>query len=121
MYFSRINPQAGDLKRTVLTVFDAHDAFPIFTLQLLRSGGTPNGEGVPPSLPPQPPISGNTVGTATEDWTIVSGGGDGAVAHWSVVGLASPSEVAVGAEESGVELHKIGNYEVRFLRLFRCR
>ncbi len=112
-HFSRINPLAGDLKRTVLTVFDAHDAFPIFTLRLLRSGGTPNGEGMPPSLPPQPQVLRNTGGNATEDWTIVSGGGDGAVAHWSVVGLASPNEVAAGAEEAGVELHKIGDYEVR--------
>lgn len=108
-----MNPVAGDLKRTVLTVFDAHDAFPIFTLRLLRSGGNSDGEGVPPSLPPQPTAPDSTGGSATEDWTIVSGGGDGTVAHWSVVGLASPSEVAGGTEEAGVELHKIGNYEVR--------
>jgi len=67
---------------------------------------------VPPSLPPQLPTPGNTGGNATEDWTIVSGGGDGAIAHWSVVGLASPSEVARGVEDAGVELHKIGGYEV---------
>lgn len=53
-------------------------------------------------------------GDATEDWTIVSGGGDGAVAHWTVVGLASAREVAGGVEEAGVELHKIGGYEVWF-------
>eukprot|EP00752_Nemacystus_decipiens_P008616 g7695.t1 len=54
----------------------------------------------------------STRGDATEDWTIVSGGGDGAVAHWSVVGLASERELADGVEEAGVELHKIGDYEV---------
>lgn len=138
---SRINPLAGDLKRTVLTVFDAHDAFPILTLRLLRSRGAPNHEGTPPSSPPplplptgggagQAPVPGKISATArtnshftggaaskgggdaTEDWTIVSGGGDGAVAHWSVVGLASAREVADGTEEAGVELHKIGEYEV---------
>lgn len=126
---SRINPLAGDLKRTVLTVFDAHDAFSILTLRLLRSGGAPNHEATPPSSSPPPTAPAEAVttarrnghfpggasrgGDATEDWTIVSGGGDGAVAHWSVVGLASPHQVADGAEEAGVELHKIGDYEVR--------
>lgn len=59
-------------------------------------------------------------GDATEDWTIISGGGDGAVAHWSVVGLASAREVADGVEEAGVELHKIGDYEVREWLLNKC-
>lgn len=121
----------------MLTVFDAHDAFPILTLRLLRSGGAPNHEGIPSSSsPPPPPLPttgewgglqasvpgdvGATAaggasrgGDAAEDWTIVSGGADGAVAHWSVVGLASAREVADGVEEAGVELHKIGDYEVR--------
>lgn len=134
---SRINPRAGDLKQTVLTVFDAHDAFPILTLRLLRAGGATNHEGTPPSSSPPTPapvgleasVPGEVCATAwrngqfsggfscggdaTEDWTIVSGGGDGAVAHWSVVGLATAREVAEGVEEAGVELRKTGDYEVR--------
>lgn len=119
---------AGDLKRTALTVFDAHDAFPIFTLRLLRSGAAVDHEGATPSSSPQETLNlssgrDSRGGDATEDWTIVSGGGDGAVAHWSVVGLASTREIANGADEAGVELHKTGDYEVRlywFARGLMC-
>eukprot|EP00903_Cladosiphon_okamuranus_P010537 g9967.t1 len=135
IFLWRINPLAGDIKRTVLTVFDAHDAFPVLTLRLFRSGEAPNHEVTRSySSPPRPapvellaPVPGEVGATptikghfaggssrggdATEDWTIVSGGGDGAVAHWSVVGLASSREVADGTEEAGVELQKIGDYE----------
>lgn len=135
---------AGDLQRTVLAVFDAHNAFPILTLRLLRSGGASKNEVSSPSSSSVPTpgcgiersargkggaaADGSACGSGvtrgcdaargddvTEDWTIVSGGGDGGVAHWTVVGLASASEVADGVAEAGVELQKIGGYEVCFL------
>lgn len=127
-------------------MFDAHNAFPILTLRLLRSGGgASKDDGASPSFSSVPPpgcgfdlstpgkdggavaADGSTCGSgvtrgrdssrgddATEDWTIVSGGGDGEVAHWTVVGLASAREVADGVAEAGVELQKIGGYEVWF-------
>lgn len=109
-------------------MFDAHDAFPILTLRLLRSRGASDQGVTSPSSPATPDGGGlqscrgvdassgvinNGEGDSLEDWSIISGGGDGTVAHLSVVGLASEREAASGVAEAGVELHMIGDYEVR--------
>ena len=53
---------------------------------------------------------------ASPDWSIFSGGGDGTVAHWSVIGLASEQEQRIGgAGEGGTAICKIGAYEVRLV------
>ncbi|CAB1106295.1 unnamed protein product [Ectocarpus sp. CCAP 1310/34] len=116
------------LKRIVLAVFDAHDAFPILTLRLLRSRGASHQGVTPPSSPVAPDVGelnlctgvdessdviNNGGGGSSEDWSIMSGGGDGTVVHLSVVGLASAREAASGVAEAGVELRMIGDYEVR--------
>lgn len=107
----RVNLLAGILQRTVLSVVDAHAGFPVFSLRLLRSGDS-NYMDMVPSSPPT--LGGYSCrgGSATVDWSIVSGGGDGTVAHWLVVGLERRQERSGAAEHEGVVLHKIGAYEV---------
>ena len=51
-------------------------------------------------------------------WSIFSGGDEGIVAHWSVMGLASERERLRGAGESGINLCRIGSYEVTFRSYF---
>ncbi|CAM9258655.1 unnamed protein product [Ectocarpus sp. 4 AP-2014] len=119
-------PSSCSLKRVVLAVFDAHDAFPILTLRLLRSRGASDQGVTSPSSPAAPHagelksskgvdassgVINNGGGGSSEDWSIISGGGDGTVAHLSVVGLASAREAASGVGEAGVELRMIGDYE----------
>lgn len=109
-------------------MFDAHDAFPILTLRLLRSRGASDQGVTSPSSPAAPDggelksckgvdassgVINNGGGGSSEDWSIISGGGDGTVAHLSVVGLASAREAASGVAEAGVELRMIGDYEVQ--------
>lgn len=54
-------------------------------------------------------------GDATDDWSILSGGGDGTVAHWSVLGLARRREEGIGGrrDERGIQFIQIGGYEVK--------
>ncbi|CBN73996.1 hypothetical protein Esi_0009_0188 [Ectocarpus siliculosus] len=127
IFLWRINASSScSLKRIVLAVFDAHDAFPILTLRLLRSCGASDQGVTSPSSPAAPGVDelksskgvdassgviNNGRGGSSEDWSIISGGGDGTVAHLSVVGLASAREAASGVAEAGVELRMIGDYE----------
>ncbi|CAM9177663.1 unnamed protein product, partial [Ectocarpus fasciculatus] len=127
IFLWRINASSScSLKRIVLAVFDGHDAFPILTLRLLRSRGASDQGVMSPSSPAAPDggrlqsgkgvdaysgVINNGEGESSEDWSIISGGGDGTVAHLSVVGLASARETASGVAEAGVELHVIGEYE----------
>lgn len=53
-------------------------------------------------------------GDNTDDWSVLSGGGDGTVAHWSVLGLANMSEEGAGGgkEERDIRFLQTGGYEV---------
>lgn len=62
-----------------------------------------------PTLFAQP----NGGGSVSASWSIISGGGDGAVSHWSVVGMAGGWEAGGWeTEETGVVLRQVGTYEV---------
>lgn len=54
------------------------------------------------------------LGDATDDWSVLSGGGDGTVAHWSVLGLANRLEEGAGGgkEDRDIRFLQIGGYEV---------
>lgn len=103
---------SGNLKWTALSVVDAHGSFPVLSLRLICAGDNDDATVTSSSsLSPTIPLSGS--GELTADWSIISGGSDGTVAHWSVSGLTGKGgREAGGVEEGSVILHKIGAYEV---------
>ena len=87
------------------------------SIRLLRSGERDHEDdrSRPPSLPSPRGEAPRGRDDASPDWSIVSGGGDGTVVHWSVMGLASEQERRLeGGGEGGIDLRKIGAYEVIF-------
>lgn len=109
---SRVNPVAEKLSPIILSVADAYEESPVLSLSLRRA-----------EEPTSEAISGGSSSSRKSDggvaeWSLVSGGGQGVVAHWSILGLTS--EILREGEEINeyppaglIVFHKIGEYVVR--------
>lgn len=84
----------------ILSVVDAHGALPVLNLDLILPEGIR-----------QPLTLGGSPSYRLElgDWSILSGGADGTVVHWSILGFSGGQ--AAGGTKEDVRLHKIGAYE----------
>lgn len=83
----------------MLCVVDGHDNFPVLSLRLLRADHT----------------STEFPSSKCAEWSVVSGGGGGNVAQWSILGLAGETqEEGQEAEAAGtISLFRTGEYKVR--------
>lgn len=104
----RINANAESVTCTMLSVVDGHDNFPVTSLRILCVDDAP-----PKFLSPQ-----------CVEWSVVSGGGGGNVAQWSILGLAGERHEVQETQASGtISLCRTGEYKVRtickILRLLR--
>lgn len=96
----RLHLEQARVRKRILSVVDAHGALPVLNLDFLLPEGSR-----------QPLILGDSPSYRLElgDWSIVSGGADGTVVQWSILGFSS-GQAASGSKED-VRLHKIGAYE----------
>lgn len=94
----RLHLEQARVRKRILSVVDAHGALPVLNLDFLLPEGSRH------------PLGGSTsYRLELGDWSILSGGADGTVVQWSILGF-SGGETASGSKDA-VRLHKIGAYE----------